>query len=87
MARWKLVICLTSIFCFASSCYSQSADTNTVKLPDGWTSGDVKANGITLHYYRTGNGYCPRWCLSHGYTDNGLCWTDLALAFEKNMTS
>ena len=59
MARWKLVICLTLIFGFASSCYSQSVDTNTVKLPDGWTSGDVKANGITLHYYRTGNGSLP----------------------------
>jgi pimeloyl-ACP methyl ester carboxylesterase len=83
MARWKLVICLTSIFCFASSCYSQSADTNTAKLPDGWTSGNVTANGITLHYYRTGNGSLPPMVLSHGYTDNGLCWTDLALAMEK----
>jgi pimeloyl-ACP methyl ester carboxylesterase len=83
MARWKLVICLTLIFGVASSCYSQSADTNTAKLPDGWTSGDVKANGITLHYYRTGNGSQPSMVLSHGYTDNGLCWTDLAHAFEK----
>ena len=83
MARWKLVICLTLMFGFASSCYSQSADTNAVKLPDGWTSGDVKANGITLHYYRTGNGSLPPMVLSHGYTDNGLCWTDLALAMEK----
>ncbi|MGD0571571.1 MAG: alpha/beta hydrolase [Sedimentisphaerales bacterium] len=83
MASWKCVICLTLIFGVASSCYSQSADTNTVKLPNGWTSGDVKANGITLHYYRTGNGSLPPMVLSHGYTDNGLCWTDLALAMEK----
>ncbi len=83
MACWKLVIYLTFIFGFASYCYSQSADTNTIKLPDGWTSGDVKANGITLHYYRTGNGSLPPMVLSHGYTDNGLCWTDLALAMEK----
>jgi pimeloyl-ACP methyl ester carboxylesterase len=54
-----------------------------VKLPDGWTSGDVKANGITLHYYRTGNGSLPPMVLSHGYTDNGLCWMDTALAMEK----
>ena len=83
MAFWKLVICLTLIFGVASSCYSQSADTNAVKLPNGWTSGDVKANGITLHYYRTGNGSLPPMVLSHGYTDNGLCWMDLALAMEK----
>ena len=83
MTILKRVICLTLIFGFASYCYSQSADTNTVKLPDGWTSGDVKANGITLHYYRTGNGSHPSMVLAHGYTDNGLCWTDLALAMEK----
>jgi len=83
MTILKRVICLTFIFGFASYCYSQSADTNAVKLPDGWTSGDVKANGITLHYYRTGNGTQPSMVLSHGYTDNGLCWTDLALAMEK----
>ena len=83
MVGWKSIVCLTLIFGVASSCYSQSTDTNAVKLPDGWTSGDVKANGITLHYYRTGNGSLPPMVLSHGYTDNGLCWTDLALAMEK----
>jgi pimeloyl-ACP methyl ester carboxylesterase len=83
MAIVKRLVCLTLIFGFASTCYSQSANTNTAKLPDGWTSGDVKANGITLHYYRTGNGSLPPMVLSHGYTDNGLCWTDLALAMEK----
>jgi pimeloyl-ACP methyl ester carboxylesterase len=83
MAIVKRLVCLTLIFGVTSYCYSQSADTNTVKLPDGWTSGDVKANGITLHYYRTGNGSLPPMVLSHGYTDNGLCWTDLAHAFEK----
>ncbi|MGD0552300.1 MAG: alpha/beta hydrolase [Sedimentisphaerales bacterium] len=83
MAIVKRLVCLTLIFGVASSCYSQSADTNAVKLPYGWTSGDVKANGITLHYYRTGNGSLPPMVLSHGYTDNGLCWTDLAHAMEK----
>lgn len=83
MTILKRVVCLTLIFGFTSYCYGQSTDTNTVKLPDGWTSGDVKANGITLHYYRTGNGSLPPMVLVHGYTDNGLCWTDLALAMEK----
>jgi N-formylmaleamate deformylase len=83
MAILKRVVCLTFILGFVSGCHSQSADTNAVKLPDGWTSGDVKANGITLHYYRTGSGKLPPMVLIHGYTDNGLCWTDLALALEK----
>jgi pimeloyl-ACP methyl ester carboxylesterase len=83
MAILKRVVCFTLILVFASYCYSQSTDANAVKLPDGWTSGDVKANGITLHYYRTGNGSLPPMVLAHGYTDNGLCWTDLAHAFEK----
>ena len=83
MTILKRVICLTLLFGFTPYCYSQSTDTNAIKLPDGWTSGDVKANGITLHYYRTGNGSLPPMALSHGYTDNGLCWTDLAFAMEK----
>ena len=76
MVNFKCVMYLALFLGFASTCYSQSTDTNTVKLPYGWTSGDVKANGITLHYYRTGNGTLPPVVLSHGYTDNGLCWTD-----------
>ena len=82
MSIYKCLVCLL-ILGFASFCYSQSADTNAIKLPDGWTSGDVKANGITLHYYRTGNGSLPPMVMAHGYTDNGLCWTDLTLAMEK----
>jgi pimeloyl-ACP methyl ester carboxylesterase len=83
MTFLKRFICLTLLLGFASSCYSQSTETNTAKVPYGWSSGDIKANGITLHYYRTGNGSLPPVVLSHGFTDNGLCWTDLAHALEK----
>lgn len=38
-----------------------------------WSSGDIVANGITLHYQRT-NGAKPQLVLAHGLTDNGLCW-------------
>ena len=48
-----------------------------------WLSGDVVANGIKIHYTRTG-GDKPPLVLSHGSTDNGLCWTRVALALEKN---
>jgi N-formylmaleamate deformylase len=42
-----------------------------------WQSGDVVANGIRIHYHRTGGGG-PALVLNHGATDNGLCWTRLA---------
>lgn len=44
---------------------------------NGWQSGFVEANGIRLHYWRTG-GLKPPMVLAHGITDNGLCWTRLA---------
>jgi N-formylmaleamate deformylase len=44
-----------------------------------WFEGDVVANGIRIHYHRTG-GDKPPLVLSHGATDAGLCWTRLARA-------
>jgi pimeloyl-ACP methyl ester carboxylesterase len=46
-----------------------------------WFSGDMTANGITIHYYRTG-GDKPPLVLCHGATDDGLCWTRVARALE-----
>jgi pimeloyl-ACP methyl ester carboxylesterase len=48
--------------------------------------GDVQANGVNLHYYRTG-GDKPPLVLAHGFTDNGLCWARVAgaLADEYNV--
>ncbi len=48
-----------------------------------WFSGDVIANGIRIHYYRTG-GNKPPVVLSHGATDNGLCWVRTAKALESD---
>jgi pimeloyl-ACP methyl ester carboxylesterase len=42
-----------------------------------WTEGQVSANGITVHYRRTG-GERPPVVLLHGLTDSGACWTRLA---------
>ena len=36
-------------------------------------SGYVNANGINIHYHRTG-GSKPPMVLAHGFSDNGLCW-------------
>ena len=48
-----------------------------------WFSGDVVANGIRIHYYRTG-GDKPPLVLSHGATDSGLCWTPVAKLLESD---
>jgi len=47
--------------------------------PAGWTSGTVEVTGGQLAYHRTG-GPGPVVVLSHGLTDNGLCWFRLAQA-------
>ncbi|MCR5879255.1 alpha/beta fold hydrolase [Phenylobacterium sp. J367] len=47
--------------------------------PAGWRSWTVPVSGGVLAYHRTGGGR-PALVLSHGLTDNGLCWSRLALA-------
>ncbi|MCP5110890.1 MAG: alpha/beta hydrolase [bacterium] len=49
--------------------------------PDHWTDGFVMANGIRIHYWRTG-GDKPPMVMAHGSSDNGLCWTNLARELE-----
>jgi N-formylmaleamate deformylase len=46
-----------------------------------WFEGTVQANGIAIHYTRTGGSKAPV-ILSHGLSDNGACWTRLARALE-----
>ncbi len=48
-----------------------------------WPSGDVIANGIRIHYHRTG-GDRPPVVLAHGFSDNGLCWTPVARVLEQD---
>jgi pimeloyl-ACP methyl ester carboxylesterase len=48
-----------------------------------WLAGDVHANGIKIHYYRSG-GAKPPIVLCHGATDNGLCWTPITRVLEEN---
>jgi pimeloyl-ACP methyl ester carboxylesterase len=48
--------------------------------PAGWTDGYVMANGIRLHYWRTG-GAKPALVMAHGSSDDALCWTNLAKEF------
>jgi N-formylmaleamate deformylase len=44
-----------------------------------WSSAHIEANGIRLHYTRTG-GSGPPLVLAHGFSDDGLCWTAVAEA-------
>jgi N-formylmaleamate deformylase len=46
-----------------------------------WLTGVVPVSGGVLAYHRTG-GDLPPLVLSHGLTDNGLCWSRLASALE-----
>jgi pimeloyl-ACP methyl ester carboxylesterase len=52
-------------------------------MSNEWYSDSVIANGIRIHFYRTG-GDKPPLVLAHGITDNGLCWTQLARVLEEN---
>jgi pimeloyl-ACP methyl ester carboxylesterase len=48
-----------------------------------WSDGYVNANGIRIHYYRTG-GDKPQVVLNHGAMDDGLCWTRVAKELEQD---
>lgn len=48
--------------------------------PAGWKDGYVLANGIRIHYWRTG-GAKPVMVMLHGSSDDGLCWTNFAKEF------
>jgi pimeloyl-ACP methyl ester carboxylesterase len=45
--------------------------------------GYVNANGIKVHYYRTG-GDKPQVVLNHGAMDDGLCWTRVTKELEQD---
>ena len=47
-----------------------------------WNEGQVYANGITMHYYRTGCDKKPSILLLHGITDSGQCWPRVAVDLE-----
>ena len=48
-----------------------------------WTDGVCRANGINIHYLRTG-GNKPAIIALHGLAGNGTCWSPLARALEQH---
>lgn len=57
---------------------TSTADDKTVT----WSEDYVEANGIRMHYWRTGHGNKPALVLCHGFSDNGLCWRPVARMLE-----
>jgi len=51
-------------------------------IPTHWTQNDITINGVSLHYWRTGDGSNPPLVLAHGFSDNSLCWLQTALDLE-----
>lgn len=52
-------------------------------LPSHWSEAEVVANGVRLHYYRTG-GNKPPLVLLHGILDGALSWLRPAQALEQD---
>jgi N-formylmaleamate deformylase len=48
-----------------------------------WSDGYVMAEGLKIHYYRTG-GDKPPVVINHGAGDDGLCWTRIAKELEND---
>jgi pimeloyl-ACP methyl ester carboxylesterase len=74
IARKSLLVIVVLALCAAPS----SAAPQT---PAGWTDGYVMANGIRIHYLRTG-GNKPVLVMAHGSSDDALCWVNLAREFQ-----
>lgn len=47
-----------------------------------WSEGDLQLDDVRIHYYRTGAGEKPPLVLLHGFSDNGLGWSDAAREWE-----
>ena len=49
-----------------------------------WSEGELQFADVRIHYYRTGAGEKPPLVLLHGFTDNGLCWSEAAQEWESD---
>ncbi len=79
IVRQLVVCCLVVALAALSSQTALAAQPPSP--PEHWTDGYVIANGIRIHYWRTG-GDKPPMVMAHGSSDDGLCWTNLARELE-----
>ena len=49
-----------------------------------WTDGVCRANGINIHYLRTGGSNKATIIALHGLAGNGVCWSPIARALEQH---
>jgi hypothetical protein len=47
-----------------------------------WSEGDLQLDNVRIHYYRTGAKEKPPLVLLHGFSDNGLCWSEVVQDWE-----
>lgn len=47
-----------------------------------WSQADIEVDGTRIHYYRTGGKGKPQIVLTHGFSDNGMCWIQVAKRLE-----
>jgi pimeloyl-ACP methyl ester carboxylesterase len=52
-------------------------------IPEGWSDGYAYSNSVRIHFYHAKPAPTkPVVVMVHGVTDNGLCWTTLALKMQ-----
>ena len=77
------LLCLLSFCAFLATTSGKAVAADPPGIPNGWSEGYAYANGVRLHYYHAvpapGK---PVVIMVHGVTDNGLCWTNLALELQ-----
>ncbi|GLV55841.1 alpha/beta hydrolase [Dictyobacter sp. S3.2.2.5] len=49
-----------------------------------WSEGDLQLDDVRIHYYRTGVGEKPPLMLLHGFSDNGLCWSEVVFEWASD---
>ena len=74
---------LSTIFLLIPFVIANLASAIDPHIPSHWSEGYVVANGIRMHYWRTG-GNKPPMIMTHGYSDDGLCWTAVAKELEED---
>ncbi len=80
----RTVLFISIVLFFISGC-SQPGKSTSLPVPyRNWESNSVTANGIMIHYWRTGGQNKPVIIMAHGITDYGLNWASLAARLQND---
>ncbi len=72
----KRIFVLVAIVLASAGCRRGAEKVAPVPYTD-WESSSVTANGVRIHYWRTGGADKPVMIMAHGITDYGLSWASL----------